>query len=316
MTPLHPFRFIAPLPPLGASAARWRDELRRIEELGYDSISVSEHLVRGWALDAMVTLLAVADATVRLRVLSLVLAGDLRHPVLLHKGAATVDVLSGGRLELGLGAGWLAADTRAMGHEPPTPVARLERFEETLEIIDALFTSEVPVTYRGRHLRVEDVLGEPRPVQQPRPPLLVGGGGRRILALAARHADIVGIHARLPAAGIDAIPIEEFGVAALEAKVRHVAASAAAAGRDPAALELQFTAYAVDLEGEAPGGSGRLANRVRSNLGGPSPAHLKGSIDDCVEQLQRWREELGFSYWKLAGDPGLNAPIVARLSGR
>jgi len=104
----------------------------------------------------------------------------------------------------------------------------------------------------------------------------------------------------------------------LDAKVRHVAAAAAAAGRDPGVLELQFTAYAVDLDGHAPGGQGGFATRVRADedLASGTPVRLAGSIDGCVEQLERWREELGFSYWKLAGDPMVNAPIVARLSGR
>jgi len=195
--PQHPFRFIAPMPPLRDSVPAWRDTLRRIEDLGYASISVSEHITAGWALDAMGALLAVADATERIRVVSLLLSNDLRHPVVLHKGAATIDVLSGGRLELGIGAGWLADDARALGQGTPTPGIRLERLGETLAILEALFASDAPVTFRGRHFSVEDVVGEPRPVQRPRPPLLVGGGGPRVLALAAQHADIVGIHVRL-----------------------------------------------------------------------------------------------------------------------
>jgi probable F420-dependent oxidoreductase len=306
------------MPPLGDSTTAWRDQLRRIEDLGYASISVSEHITRGWALDAMAALLAVADATDRIRVVSLLLSNDLRHPVLLHKAAATIDVLSGGRLELGIGAGWLGDDARALGAEPPAPGTRIERLTETLEILEALFADEEPVSFRGRHFSVEGVVGEPRPVQRPRPPLLVGGGGPRVLALAARHADIVGIHGRLPTDSIETAPLEDFRAAALDAKVRHVATTAAAAGRDPDALELQFTAYVVDLEGQAPGGTAGLAARVRTDpaLAAGSPVWLAGSVDGCVEQLERWREDLGLSYWKLAGDPVANAPIVARLSGR
>jgi probable F420-dependent oxidoreductase len=312
----RPFRFIAPMPLLGDSVAAWRDELRRIEDLGYASISVSEHVTRGWALDAMGALLAIADATERIRVLSLVLSGDLHHPVMLHKAAATIDVLSDGRLELGLGAGWLSDDARALGADPPSPATRVDRLAETLEILDALFTSDEPVTYRGRQFALEGVLGEPRSTQRPRPPLLVGGGGPRVLALAARHADIVGVHARLPSGEVATAPLDDFVAEALASKVSHVAAAATEAGRDPASLELQFTAYAVDLEGQAPGGQGGLADRVRVGLATPSPVHLAGSVDGIVDQLEGWREALGFSYWKLAGDPATNAVIVARLSGR
>ena len=266
----------------------------------------------------MGALLAIADATERIRVLSLLLNNELRHPVLLHKAAASIDVLSGGRLELGIGAGWLADDTRALGAAPASPATRVARLSETLEVLDALFASEEPVTYRGQHVTVEGVVGEPRPVQRPRPPLLVGGGGPRILALAARHADIVGIHGRLPTGEVATAPLDDYRPEALASKVRHVATSAAAAGRDPDTIELQFTAYAVDLEGQPPGGQGGFADRVRAepDLASGSPVRLAGSLDGCVEQLERWREELGFSYWKLAGSPRVNAAIVARLSGR
>ena len=171
----RPFRFIAPMPPVRDSLAAWRDELRRIEDLGYASISVSEHVTPGWSLDAMGALLAIADATRQIRVVSLVLSADLRHPVMLHKGAATLDLLSGGRLELGIGAGWLADDARALGAEPPTPASRVDRLAETLEVLEALFLTDGPVTYHGRHVRVDGVVGEPHPVPRRRPPLLVGG---------------------------------------------------------------------------------------------------------------------------------------------
>ena len=318
MSRSRPFRFIAAMPALGPSVTAWREELRRIEGAGYASISVSEHLTRGWALDAMGALLAIADATQRIRVLSLLLNNELRHPVMLHKAAASIDVLSGGRLELGIGAGWMADDTRALGADQARSATRVARLRETLEIVDALFTSEEPVTYRGTHLSVEGVVGEPRPVQRPRPPLVVGGGGPQVLGLAARHADIVGIHGRLPTGAVATAPLEDYRPESLAAKVRHVAASAAAAGRDTDAIELQFTAYAVDLEGQPQGGQGGFAERVRAEpgLATGSPVRLAGSLDGCVEQLERWREELGFSYWKLAGSPLVNAAIVARLSGR
>ena len=111
----HPFRFIAPAPPLVGPLPRWLASLRRIEELGFDSVAISDHFTRGWLLEPLVGLAVAAAATQRLRLLSLVLSNDYRHPVMLHKSAASIDVISGGRLELGLGAGWMAGEYAAAG---------------------------------------------------------------------------------------------------------------------------------------------------------------------------------------------------------
>ena len=248
------------MPPVRDSLAAWRDELRRIEDLGYASISVSEHVTPGWSLDAMGALLAIADATRQIRVVSLVLSADLRHPVMLHKAAATVDLLSGGRLELGIGAGWLADDARALGAEPPTPASRVDRLAETLEMLEALFLTDGPVTYQGATSRSRAWSASPDPVPSDR--------GRRCSSAGAaagcwswRPATRTswGSMRGCPPASVETAPLDEYLPAALDAEGPPRRRVRDGRRARPGDLELQFTAYAVDLEGQPPGGQGGFA---------------------------------------------------------
>ena len=320
MTAPRAFRFIAPMPAIGRDPLAWAAELRRIEDLGFDSVAISEHLTGGWSMDALATLAAAAVATGRLRLLSLVLANEFRHPVLLHRAAATIDVLSGGRLELGLGTGWLAADFAASGLPLPPIGRRIERLAESLAVIKGLF-GEAPLTYAGNDYQVTALAGLPRPVQLPHPPILVGGGGRRLLGLAAREADIVGIHARLDPAGIDAGAAADLAPEAIAEKVGWVRAELERIGRPTTAVELQFSVYLARIED-----SKRAAAAARSSFAAElgasqrlvdaSPAVLIGSVEQCVELLEERRERFGLSYWHLGHDIDAAAPIVARLAGR
>jgi alkanesulfonate monooxygenase SsuD/methylene tetrahydromethanopterin reductase-like flavin-dependent oxidoreductase (luciferase family) len=134
----HPFRFIAAMPRIGPDGA-WRDEVRRIEDLGFSTIAVSDHLTAGWEMDPIVAMAALAEASDRTRILSLVLANDLRHPAVVHKAAATIDRASNGRLELGLGTGWMPTDYQATGI-PFDPIGvRIDRLEESVAILTGLF---------------------------------------------------------------------------------------------------------------------------------------------------------------------------------
>jgi probable F420-dependent oxidoreductase len=138
-------------------------------------------------------LTAAAAATTRLRVGSLVFDNDYRHPVVLAKEAATLDLLSDGRFDLGLGAGWMASDYEQAGIPFDGPGTRIVRLEEALQIIRGLFGG-APFSFAGVHYRIKDLEGSPLPVQKPHPPILLGGGGRRMLRLAAREADIVNVN--------------------------------------------------------------------------------------------------------------------------
>jgi probable F420-dependent oxidoreductase len=315
----HPFRFIAAMPRIDPEG-RWRDEVRRIEDLGFSTIAVSDHLTAGWEMEPVAAMAALAEASERVRILSFVLANDFRHPAVLHKSAVTIDRLSAGRLELGLGAGWMASDYEATGL-PMDPIGvRIERLEESVDILSRLFAGEL-VTHDGAHYRIHDLPGVPDPVQRPRPPMLLGGGGRRMLDLAARRADIVGIHARLRETTMGADAAADLPADRVAEKVGWVRSSAAAAGRSMDALELQFTVYHCTIT-DAPSGAQAARSAFARALGADptlaehSPAVLIGPLEACVERLIEWRETLGLSYLKLNAAPEAVAPLVERLSGR
>jgi probable F420-dependent oxidoreductase len=315
----RPFRFIAPMPALTQPVGRWRDAVRRIEDLGFSTVSVSEHLTRGWAMEATAVMTAAAEATDGLRILSLVLANDFRHPVLLHKWAATVDLLSDGRLELGLGTGWMRSDYVSAGIPyDPAPV-RIARLEESLRVLKGLFGT-APLTFEGVHYQVVGLEGLPKPVQQPHPPLLVGGGGKRMLTMAAREADIVGVHCNLAVGALTPDAAADLAAPRVAEKVEWVRLAAAAARRPTEAIELQFSVYLCQIADSAGRGQSTrssFADLLRADTGlvEQSPAVLVGSLEQCVEALQERRERYGFSYLNLGGDIDMVAPLVGRLAG-
>ena len=315
----RPFRFIAPMPRLTEPISKWHDAVRRIEDLGFATVSVSEHLTHGWTMEPLTVMTAAAMATTKLRVLSLVLSNDFRHPAVLHKAIATLDVLSGGRVELGIGAGWLDDDYAASGIPMDTPAVRIERLTESVEIVRGLFRPE-PLSFAGRHYRIAGMDGLPKPIQQPHPPIMIGGGGPRVLALAGEQADIAAIHARLPDGALSARTAADLGADRIATKVGWVRNAARAAGRPDDAAELQFSAYFVrvtDSPAEARAAPSSFAGLLSAEpeLMRHSPAVLVGSVAACVEALQERRERYGFSYWNLGSDVEAVAPIVARLAG-
>jgi probable F420-dependent oxidoreductase len=313
----RPFRFLAPMPRLDQPAGRWRDAVRRIEDLGFATVSISDHFTRGWVMEPVVAMTAAAAATDRLRVLSLVLGNDYRHPVLVHKAMATLDVLSEGRVELGLGAGWMRSDYQAAGLPYDEPAERIERLEESVAVLKGLFGPE-PLTFAGTHYRIDELDGLPKPVQRPHPPLLVGGGGRKVLSVAGRHADIVSVNPSLRDGVVTADLLEDATAERIDQKVAWVREAAAAAGRRPDEVELQLNLLVCQVAGRA----GQARRAVSSLAGGAdpgllekSPAVLAGSVGQCVEAVQERRERFGISYVNLGGDVEAVAPIVARLAG-
>ena len=308
---MRPFRFMTSLPGLG-DVSTWRDRVRRIEDLGFDTVAISDHLTGGWSMDPVVAMTVAAEATTRLRVASVVLANPLRHPVLVHRAMANLDVFSGGRVEIGIGAGWQKADHDAVGIELDPPGARLDRLEESLQVMLALFRGE-RVSHDGRYYRVGGVDGVPAPVQRPHPPLLVGGGGQRVLTLAGRIADIAGITLQQAADGALQRHGDEGSAYRLAQKVGWVRAGALAAGRDPDGIELQLSMVRVRVT------AGTAVHEWRSSLGAgdtPGYATLDGDPEQCVETLLKLREEHGVSYIHLGNNLDAAAPIVAALAGR
>jgi probable F420-dependent oxidoreductase len=316
---VRPFRFIATMPRLDRSADHWRDAVRRIEDLGFTTVAISDHFTGGWLMEPTVALMAAADATERLRLLSLVLSNDYRHPVLAHKALATIEALSGGRLEIGLGAGWMVSDYQA-AHIPHLPASvRIARLEESVRILKGLFGPE-PFSFEGRHYRVDHLDGLPKPLQRPRPPLLLGGGGRRMLALAAREADLVGVNPNLREGRLAQGAGRDLSAVRFAEKVRWVQEQAAASGRSVDQVELQIDPFVCEITNSRENALAAVAS-FAAKLGidpallDDSPAVLAGSVEQCVDALQERRERYGFSYVSLGSDVEAAAPVVAKLAG-
>lgn len=316
---MKPFRFVAPMPRLDQPAGQWRDALRRIEDLGFSAVSVSDHFTAGWIMEPSVALMAAADATRHLRVQSLVLNNDLRHPVLLHKTLATIDVLSGGRLEMGLGAGWMRSDYTAGGLPYDPPGVRISRLEESVHVLKGLFGSS-PFTFDGHHYQVDSLEGLPRPVQIPHPPLLLGGGGRRVLTLAAREADIVSVYPNLRLGELSYSPADELLPERIAEKVRWVEEAAACAGRSMADIELHLSLFVCHVADSQSSAHDWISSHAEALHADPlvlerSPAVLSGPVSQCVDALQERREAYGFSCFNLGGDVEAIAKLVACLAG-
>ncbi len=225
----RPFRFSIALPVTMRPLTSWREALRQIEDSGFDTVAVADHFTSGYSLEPMVALAAAAMCTTHLRLQTAVLGNDYRHPVLVHRSATLLDVLSEGRLELGLGAGWMASDYQSAGIPYDSNGVRIDRWQESIAIIKGLFGPE-PFTFKGEYYSVDHLDGLPKPVQQPRPPFLLGGGGPRVLRIVGREADIAGINTNL-ASGVQGTDnIFEFTTDAVAEKVGWVRHGAEAAG--------------------------------------------------------------------------------------
>jgi len=163
--------------PRADSHAQYRDGARQWEDLGYSTLFVPDHFV-DHPLAPIPAMAMVAEATERLRIGSLVLGNDYKHPVVLAREAATLDLLSDGRLELGVGAGWMTADYEKAGMPLDPPGVRVDRLAESLTVLKGLFADQ-PFSFDGKHYQITDLDGSPKPVQRPGPPIIVGGGGER-----------------------------------------------------------------------------------------------------------------------------------------
>ena len=310
MPATKPFRFGVQSRSMGPRDA-WLESVRRIEALGYSSVSWADHFVGG--LDPIASLAAAAVATERLRLTSFVLDNDFRHPAVLAMAAGTIDILSGGRLDLGIGAGWMKPEYTQSGIPFDPPGVRIARLEETLQLLTQLFTGQ-PVTYTGQYYQVQELALPPVPVQQPHPPFVIGGGSRKILNLAGKYADIVGITNRaLPDGAKD---LEDLTAEAME---RNVGWIREGAGDRFAQIELNMICGRViitdDREAAAAEMTTQLPLSVEQIL--DAPAILIGSTDQIISTLQERRERFGVSNIVII-EPMMEAfaPVVAALSGR
>ncbi len=309
--PVRPFRFGVQLSG-PADAAGWVEQARQLEDLGYATATMPDHFTD--QLAPIAALSVAAAVTSRLRIGALVLDNDYRHPVVLAKELATQDVLSDGRLEIGIGAGWMESDYRAAGIAYDRPAVRIDRFEEALTVVKGAM-ADGPFSFAGRHYTITDYDARPKPVQRPCPPILIGGGGRRVLSIAAREADIVGINGSL-AAGV--VGPEAIATMTHEAVVEKLAIVRAAAGDRLAAIELNIRAFLVSVTDDRAGRLREVADfvGVEEAMVAESPFALIGSTATIADELVRRREELGFSYIVVGGDDIESfAPVVAQLAG-
>ena len=309
---MKPFRFGVNVRTAG-SGADWADKARKVEALGYSVLCVPDHLAE--LLAPLPALAAAAAATKHLRVGTAVLNNDFRHPVLLAREAATLDVLSDGRLELGLGAGHMQSEYEQVGLAFDPGATRVERLEEAVVIVKRLLEGE-PVTSGGRHYRVTGHTIHPRPIQRPRPPVFIGGNAPRLLTVAAREADIVGLTGITFRRGGKEPDVSDFRASVVDERVRLVRETAG-----DRSLELNALVQRVIVTDDRRKAAEELAvgrwAQLRPEEILESPYVLVGTEDRIVEDLQARRERWGISYvttHELFMDA--LAPIVARLVGR
>jgi probable F420-dependent oxidoreductase len=302
---------------------------KQAEGMGFSSIALNDHF--NSAAAPMLGLLAMAAATSQIRIATSVLNQDLRHPAVLAKEAATLDLLSGGRLELGLGAGWVRADYDESGIGFDTARARIGRLEENITILRGLFGPD-PLTFRGNHYAVTDLDGIPQPAQPGGPPIMVGGGGRRLLSMAAERADIVQVlGAALGTQGAVVDDLTSFRTRAFEERLDWIRS---AAGTRFDALELSLmlvfvaitdnfettaTGFLETLTGAVARYGGRVNRQLDLNLQTlfDSPVVAIGTLSEVCEKLVRVRNALGFNYFVTPHAASMEAlaPIVTRLTG-
>ena len=310
---MQPFRFGVNVGP-ARSRSEWTDKARKIEDLGYNTLNVPDHLTELMA--PMPALVSAADATKHIRIGTNVLNNDLRHPVLVAREAATIDILTDGRFVLGLGAGSIRSEYDQIGSAFDTGGTRVERLTEAVTIIKGLLAGE-KVTFAGRHYRVSDHEVGPRPVQQPRPPILIGGNGRRLLALAAREADIVGLSGITFRQG-GAVPPDLSGwrASGVDERVRLVRETA---GEDRyARLELNVLVQQVIVTDDRRSAAEEVTRRATQLTADDilqSPYLLIGTVDQIVEDLRTRRERWGFSSYVIReAYIDAFAPVLARVS--
>jgi probable F420-dependent oxidoreductase len=313
---MSPFRFGVGGSQLAADLGQWTANARRIEGMGYSVLSIGDHpsMPGVGPLSAMA---AAASATTTLRVGTYVLANDFRHPAQLAREIATIDQLSNGRVELGLGAGWLEDDYATYGLPFDRPSVRVTRLDEALEIVGRCFAGE-RFSFAGAHYQIEALEGFPRPQQVPRPPIVVGGGSPAVLAVAARRADVVVITDSFRRGG-EQLREPTLQTSTWEATLRKISAIERAAGDRFADLELGVLVQQVivtdDVEHAAAAAAARVHATPEEVLA--SPNYLIGDTARIVDRLEELRQATGVSYVTVVSrDAEAFAPVVATLAGR
>lgn len=285
---------------------------RRAEELGYSAVSLPDHFNDQAA--PLIGLTAAAAATTTLRVLPLVLANDYRHPLVLAKELATIDAISGGRLDFGIGAGWMISDYEAGGMDYDSAGTRIRRLGESVDVLRQLLAGE-DVALDGEFYSIKGALAAPLPVQEGGIPFMLAGGKQKMLTLAGAKADIVGFNPGLTAGVID----ERAGrTATAERTDEKLTWIKDGAGARFDSIELQSRIHVAVITDDRD----KVASELAPLLGLTpqealeSPHALVGTIEQCVDEIKQWRDRWGISFVSINGnDMEAFAPVVEALAG-
>ncbi len=308
---MRPFRF-ALQTSTAPDAATWRERARKAEDLGYSAMYIPDHLDDQWG--PLVALTVAAEATSTLKVGPLVLGNDYRHPVVNAKEIATLDLISDGRVEFGIGAGWMRTDYEQSGIDYDEPAERVERLEEAVEIYTQMLR-DGSATFSGRHYQVDGAPCHPTPAGDNGPALLIGGGGKRVLTLAAQRADIVGVNPNLRSGDTGK---ETAQSAVAEKYDQRLAWIKEAAGDRFGDLDLQLLTFVVAIGGDRREVAEAMgpAMGITAEQAYDVPLALVGSVEEICEQLHERRERFGHNYI-VVHDPEFEpfAEVIARLDG-
>jgi probable F420-dependent oxidoreductase len=307
------------------SGQQWTGTARRAEDLGYSALFTTDHYFGPGDISAtsghrpvdvapLTAMTAAAMATTRLRVGCRVFCVDYHNPVVLAKELATLDMLSEGRVEVGLGAGWVAAEYEGLGITMDRPGVRIERLAEVVEVLKAHWDGK-PLDIQRTYVRASGFAGRPRPVQQPHPPIFIGGGAPRVLKLAGRLADIVSINFNNAAGKLGPGSVASSTREATEEKISWIREGAGDRFGD---IELELAAYFVAISEDPRDALEAMARRfsVTPETLAEHPHALIGSVPQVCDRLEQRRSELGVSYINVAQrSMEAFAPVVARLAG-
>lgn len=290
----------------------WADVARHYEDAGFSTLFLPDHF--GDQLAPVPAMMAAADATTELRVGALVFDNDFKHPVVLAKEIATIDVLSNGRVEFGLGAGWMTTDYEHSGIPKERDSVRIARMGEALEIITGLW-SDGPFSYDGEHYTIRALDSLPKPLQRPHPPIIIGGGGPKVLGIAGRHADIIGVNPSIPGGRIDLEAARDGFADRVDQKLAWIQE---AAGDRFADIELNMLVFVAMITEDR----SAAAEQIGALFGASASEALElpnawfGSEEEIVEKLHSMRERWGLSYFVLQRDAAdAMAGVVAKLTG-
>jgi probable F420-dependent oxidoreductase len=308
---------------MSTDPAKLLSAARRAEDLGYSTFVMADHFMMPFA--PLIALQAVSDATTTLRLGQLVLASDFRHPAVLAKELSTLDVLSAGRVEIGIGAGWMREEFDQAGIGFDKASTRIERLEEATVVLKGLF-GDTPFSFSGKHFTVTGLDGLPKPTQKPHPPIMIGGGGPKLLAVAARQADIIQV---LPAPNRGGKPLDPAAITATSYRDKIDLIREAAGGRFDS-IELGTLLLNVTITDDPDQASEEFLSRLvhparpdatdgvsRDDLLS-SPVVAIGSVEQVCDKLLATRDDFGFSYFTapVGVSPRSLTPVIDRLAGK